>query len=75
LSPGRRTNRKNLRSCQRTILLYSFYKSSQRKIALRNYMYFQSSAARSQGGDRKLCSYSKHSRPEAAPDAEFRTPH
>ncbi len=36
MSPGRRTNRKNLRSCQRTILLYSFCKFSQSKIALRN---------------------------------------
>jgi hypothetical protein len=55
LSPGRRTNRKNLRSCQRTILLYSFYKFSQRKITLCNYMYFQSSAARPQGHDRIWC--------------------
>jgi len=72
LSPGRRTNRKNLRSCQRTILLYSFYKSSQRKITLCNHLYFQSSAARPQAGDRKLCNRAKHFPLEPAPDAAFR---
>ena len=40
MSPGRRTNRKNLRSCQRTILLYSFYFFRQRKIAPCNYPVF-----------------------------------
>ena len=38
MSPGRRTNRKNLRNCQRTILLYSFYFLSQRKVC--NFIYF-----------------------------------
>jgi hypothetical protein len=33
LSPGRRTNRKNLRNCQRTILFYAFYFVSQSKAA------------------------------------------
>jgi hypothetical protein len=55
LSPGRRTNWKNLRSCQRTILLYSFYFFSQSKIRICKYTYFQSSARRSQPHDRIWC--------------------
>ena len=55
MSPGRRTNRKNLRSCQRTILLYSSYYSRQRKIRACKYTYFQSSAARPQVDDRIWC--------------------
>jgi hypothetical protein len=35
--------------------LYSFYFSRQRKITLRNYMHFQSSAARPQPYDRIWC--------------------
>jgi len=58
LSPGRRTNRKNLRSCQRTILLYSFYFSSQRKLRVCKYTCFQSSARRSQAGDQIWCNRS-----------------
>ena len=56
MSPGRRTNRKNLRSCQRTILLYSFYFWSQRKIRVCKYTCFQASAGRPQARDRKWCS-------------------
>jgi len=55
LSPGRRTNRKNLRSCQRTILLYSFYFWSQRKIRVCKYTSFQRSARHPQPPDRKWC--------------------
>ena len=61
MSPGRRTNRKNSRRCQRTILLYSFYFLSQRKIAGCNCMCFQSSAGCPQGCDRILCSRLDHS--------------
>ena len=45
-----------LRSCQRTILLYSFYSSGQWKIRVCKYICFQSSARRSQGCDRIWCS-------------------
>jgi hypothetical protein len=31
LAPGRRTNRKNFRNCQRTIVFYTFYFSGQSK--------------------------------------------
>ena len=55
MSPGRCTNRKNLRSCQRTILLYSFYFFSQRKIQHSKYTSFQPSARRPQPPDRKWC--------------------
>src|SRR5438477_3704960 len=49
-----------LRSCQRTILLYSFYFFSQRKICVCKYTCFQSSARRPQAYDRKLCSQHRH---------------
>jgi hypothetical protein len=61
LSPGRRTNRKNLRSCQRTILFYSFYFFRQSKICPCNYLIFQSSAARPQAHDRIWCKAPTHS--------------
>jgi len=49
--------------------LYSFYFFSQRKIAACNYTHFQSSAARSQPGDRKLCSRKSGFRAEPASGA------
>jgi hypothetical protein len=69
LSPGRRTNWKNLRSCQRTILLYSFYFFSQSKIRLCKYMHFQSSARRSQPYDRIWCNDPEQFRAQAASGA------
>jgi hypothetical protein len=55
LSPGRRTNRKNLRNCQRTILVLLLLKFSSIKKLHPQDAYFQSSAARPQAGDRILC--------------------
>jgi len=56
-SPGRRTNRKNLRNCQRTsmFLLLLFLESTK---TVRFYpVYFQASAAGSQAGARIWCSW------------------
>jgi hypothetical protein len=73
LSPGRRTNRKNLRSCQRTILLYSFYFFRQRKMHACKYTCFQSSARRSQPRDRKWCKPLDQAFAEAASAAALRS--
>jgi len=60
LSPGRRTNRENFRSCQRTILfvLFSFLESI-KNVGL--YLpIFQSSAASSQAGATELVQFIRH---------------
>jgi hypothetical protein len=54
-SPGRRTNRKNLRNCQRTIMFLLLLKFASTKTAKFYPLYFQSSAARSQPGARIWC--------------------
>lgn len=71
MSPGRRTNRKNLRSCQRTILLYSFCFWSQRKILVCKYVCFQPSARRPQARDRKWCSLGINFREKPHPTRVF----
>jgi hypothetical protein len=60
LSPGRRTNRENFRSCQRTIivLLFSFLEST--KIVETYLPNFQSSAGGSQAGAAKLVQFIRH---------------
>jgi hypothetical protein len=59
LSPGRRTNRKNLRNCQRTIPFLLFIILESTKSARLYLIYFQSRAAHPQAGDRILCSSTK----------------
>ena len=70
MSPGRRTNRQNLRSCQRTILLYSFYKISQRKIRVCKYSLFNRVHAihrpRTENSATAASSLSRNSVPDAA---------
>jgi hypothetical protein len=56
LEPRTPRQPEKLESRQRTIQFYTFYFFRQRKIALCKWMYFQSSAARSQACDRIWCS-------------------
>jgi hypothetical protein len=65
LSPGRRTNRKNLRNCQRTIPFLLFLILQSTKSARLYLIYFQSSAAHPQAGDRILCNPALPFRAEA----------
>jgi hypothetical protein len=74
LSPGRRTNRKNLRNCQRTIPFLLFLILQSTKTARLYLTYFQSSAAHPQAGDRILCSFTREFRAEGARGAGFRDP-
>jgi hypothetical protein len=72
LSPGRRTNRKNLRNCLRTItvlLLLFFSSTKNHRLQL---TCFQPSAASPQAGDRNWCKGISQFRADAAPDAGFR---
>jgi len=55
LSPGRRTNRKNFRSCQRTIMFLLFLFLQSTKNLRLQLAYFQPSARRPQAGDRIWC--------------------
>ena len=72
MSPGRRTNRKNLRNCLRTItvlLLLIFSSIKNRNLQL---TCFQSSAASPQASDRNWCRGVSEFHAEAARDAGFR---
>jgi hypothetical protein len=71
LSPGRRTNRKNLRNCQRTILVLLLLEFSSIKNLHLQDAYFQWSAGRPQAGDRILCSLASRSRAEGKRGAGF----
>jgi hypothetical protein len=55
LSPGRCTNRQNLRNCQRTIMFLLFLFQESIKSVRLYVACFQSSAGRPQAGDRILC--------------------
>lgn len=71
LSPGRGTNRKNLRTCQRTreVLLLSDFPSRENTRLHR--IYFQRDAARPQAGDEKWCRRTRACRWRRALGADF----
>jgi hypothetical protein len=70
-SPGRRTNRKNLRNCQRTIIVLLLLNFQSMKSVRIYVLCFQRSAAGSQAGDSFWCSCNPHLSQRCAANAAF----